>query len=40
VHLLAAFSESLSGVIGQLQVASDGNEITAALAREYPNFCV
>jgi len=32
VHLLAAFSESLSGVIGQLQVAPDGNEITAALA--------
>ena len=30
-HLLAAFSDSLSGVIGQLQLAPDGNEITAAL---------
>ena len=32
VHLLAAFSETLSGVIGQLQLAPDSNEITAALA--------
>jgi len=31
VHLLAAFSERLKGVIGQLQVAPDANEITAAL---------
>ncbi len=31
VHLLAAFSASLQGVIGQLAVAPDGNEITAAL---------
>ena len=31
VHLLAAFSEQLKGVIGQLQVAPDANEITAAL---------
>jgi DDE_Tnp_1-associated/Transposase DDE domain len=31
VHLLAAFSASLQGVIGQLSVAPDGNEITAAL---------
>lgn len=30
-HLLAAFSEALGGVVGQLQVAPDGNEITAAL---------
>jgi len=32
VHLLAAFSAALGGVIGQLQLAPDGNEITAALA--------
>lgn len=32
VHLLAAFSDALSGVIGQLQLAPDSNEITAALA--------
>ena len=32
VHLLAAFSASLKGVIGQLRVAPDANEITAALA--------
>jgi hypothetical protein len=31
VHLLAAFSEQLSGVIGQLRVAPETNEITAAL---------
>lgn len=31
VHLLAAFSDSLGGVIGQLQLAPDSNEITAAL---------
>jgi hypothetical protein len=31
VHLLAAFSDSLCGVIGQLQLAPDSNEITAAL---------
>lgn len=31
VHLLAAFSDALSGVIGQLQLAPDSNEITAAL---------
>ena len=31
VHLLAAFSASLQGVIGQLAVAPEGNEITAAL---------
>jgi hypothetical protein len=31
VHLLAAFSASLQGVIGQLAVAPDGKEITAAL---------
>ena len=31
VHLLAAFSASLQGVIGQLRVAPDSNEITAAL---------
>lgn len=31
VHLLAAFSETLQGVIGQLKVAPDANEITAAL---------
>src|SRR5271166_2972280 len=31
VHLLAAFSRSLQGVIGQLRVAPDANEITAAL---------
>lgn len=31
VHLLAAFSAHLQGVIGQLRVAPDGNEITAAL---------
>lgn len=31
VHLLAAFSDALGGVIGQLQLAPDGNEITAAL---------
>jgi hypothetical protein len=30
-HLLAAFSASLQGVIGQLQVAPEANEITAAL---------
>ena len=32
VHLVAAFASRLGGVIGQLQVAPDGNEITAALA--------
>src|SRR3954470_7723606 len=31
VHLLAAFSDALGGVIGQLQLAPDSNEITAAL---------
>ena len=31
VHLLAAFSASLQGVIGQLAVAPDCNEITGAL---------
>ena len=31
VHLLAAFSACLQGVVGQLAVAPDGNEITAAL---------
>lgn len=31
VHLLAAFSEKLAGVIGQLRVEPDANEITAAL---------
>ena len=31
VHLLAAFSATLQGVIGQLAVPADGNEITAAL---------
>lgn len=31
VHLLAAFSASLQGVIGQLAVAPDANEITTAL---------
>lgn len=31
VHLLAAFCRSLRGVIGQLRVAPDANEITAAL---------
>ncbi len=31
VHLLAAFSETLGGVIGQLRVEPDANEITAAL---------
>ena len=31
VHLLAAFSDRLQGVIGQLRVEPDGNEITAAL---------
>jgi hypothetical protein len=31
VHLLAAFCRSLQGVIGQLRVAPDANEITAAL---------
>ena len=30
-HLLAAFSDALGGVMGQLQVAPDGSEITAAL---------
>ena len=30
-HLLAAFSARLQGVIGQLRVAPDANEITAAL---------
>lgn len=32
VHLVAAFASRLGGVIGQLQVAPDSNEITAALA--------
>lgn len=31
VHLLAAFCRSLQGVIGELRVAPDANEITAAL---------
>lgn len=31
-HLLAAFSTSLQGVIGQLRVPPESNEITAALA--------
>ena len=31
MHLLAAFCHSLRGVIGQLRVAPDANEITAAL---------
>lgn len=31
IHLLAAFSASLRGVIGQLKVAPETNEITAAL---------
>jgi len=31
VHLLAAFSAKLSGVIGQLRMAPESNEITAAL---------
>jgi len=31
VHLLAAFSATLQGVIGQLRVAPEANEITAAL---------
>jgi hypothetical protein len=30
-HLLAAFSAGLQGVIGQLRVAPEANEITAAL---------
>ncbi len=32
VHLLAAFSEAMSGVIGQLRLEPGDNEITAALA--------
>ena len=32
VHLVAAFASHLGGVIGQLQVEPDGNELTAALA--------
>jgi hypothetical protein len=32
VHLLAAFSDALSGVVGQLQLAPESNEVTAALA--------
>ena len=32
MHLVAAFAKTLGGVIGQLQVEPDGNEITAALA--------
>jgi DDE_Tnp_1-associated/Transposase DDE domain len=32
VHLVAAFATRLGGVIGQLRVAPDSNEITAALA--------
>jgi hypothetical protein len=32
VHLVAAFASRLGGVIGQLRVAPDSNEITAALA--------
>jgi len=31
VHLLAAFGDALGGVVGQLRLAPDGNEITAAL---------
>lgn len=31
VHLLAAFSQRLLGCLGQLRVAPDGNEVTAAL---------
>ena len=31
VHLVAAFASGLGGVIGQLQVAQEANEITAAL---------
>ena len=31
VHLLAAFSDHLAGVIGQLRVAPEANEITAAV---------
>jgi hypothetical protein len=31
IHLLAAFSTGLEGVIGQLRVAPDANEITAVL---------
>ena len=31
MHLLAAFSTGMEGVIGQLRVAPDTNEITAAL---------
>lgn len=31
VHLVAAFASALCGVIGQLRVEPDGNEITAAL---------
>ena len=32
VHLVAAFSEQLKGVVGELKVAPDANEITTALA--------
>lgn len=32
VHLLAAFSEAMGGVVGQLRVEPGSNEITAALA--------
>lgn len=32
VHLLAAFSEAMDGVVGQLRVEPGSNEITAALA--------
>ena len=32
VHLLAAFSDALGGVVGQLRLAPDSNEITAALS--------
>ena len=32
VHLVSAFASRLGGVLGQLQVAPEGNEITAALA--------
>ena len=32
MHLVAAFASHLDGVIGQLQVEPDGNEIMAALA--------
>ncbi len=32
VHLIAAFSERLKGVVGELKVPPDANEITAALA--------